>query len=258
MYDLDQLSARYGLRDRVVIVTGASGNLGSACARDLAGLGATVVAGYHGNEEAATALAKEISAAGGVCVPVRADLADPQGPEALVRAAQRECGGRIDALVAAAGLRLRRPAVATDPAAGRAQMATNVHSAIDTARACLRLMIRQRFGRIVLFGSVAGSVGLPGHSTYAATKAALQAWAASTAGEVGGRDITVNVVAPGAIRDETMDFHTAEERDLVLKFIGAGRFGEPHEVASMVSFLCSPAASYVSGATLRVDGGARF
>jgi 3-oxoacyl-[acyl-carrier protein] reductase len=137
-------------------------------------------------------------------------------------------------------------------------MATNVHSAIDTARACLRPMIRQRHGRIVLFGSVAGAVGLPGHSTYAATKAALQAWASSAAGEVGGRDITVNVVAPGAIRDDTMDFHTPQERDLVLKFIGAGRFGEPHEVAAMVSFLCSPAATYVNGATIRVDGGARF
>jgi 3-oxoacyl-[acyl-carrier protein] reductase len=257
MPETDYLSARYGMRDRMVLVTGASGNIGSACARDLAAAGATVIAGYHSNPESATALAKGITEAGGVCVPMQADLSDPEGPDALVRAVLEEFG-RIDVLVAAAGLRLRRPAVVTDPAAGRAQMATNLHSAIDTARACLRPMIRARYGRIVLFGSVAGAVGLPGHSTYAATKAALQAWAASASGEVGGRDITINVVAPGAIRQDTMDFHTPQERELVLKFIGAGRFGEPEEVAAMVSFLSSPAASYVNGATVRIDGGARF
>jgi 3-oxoacyl-[acyl-carrier protein] reductase len=257
MPDTGHLVQRYGMRDRVVIVTGASGTLGSACCRDLGAAEAIVVAGYHENAEPVTTLAKEVEANGGICVPMQADLSVPEGPESLVSATLSRFG-RIDALVAAAGVRLRRPAVATDPAAGRAQMATNVHSAIDTARACLRPMIRSRYGRIVLFGSVAGAVGLPGHSVYAATKAALQAWASSAAGEVGGRDITINVVAPGAIRADTMDFHTPQERELVLKFIGAGRFGEPAEVASVVSFLCSPAASYVNGATVRVDGGARF
>jgi 3-oxoacyl-[acyl-carrier protein] reductase len=257
MHEDNHLSARYGMRDRVAIVTGASGNIGSACCRDLAAAGATVIAGYHSNQDSATALAKSIADNGGVCVPMQADLSEPSGPDALVHNVLQEYG-QVDILVAAAGQRLRRPAVVTDPAAGRAQMATNVHSAIDTARACLRAMIRARYGRIVLFGSVAGVVGLPGHSTYSATKAALQAWAASASGEVGGRDITINVVAPGAIRQDTMDFHTPQERELVLKFIGAGRFGEPEEVASVVSFLCSPAASYVNGATVRIDGGARF
>jgi 3-oxoacyl-[acyl-carrier protein] reductase len=251
------LSARYGLCGRVAVVTGASGNLGSACCRDLAATGATVVAVYHGNKEAATALAEDIADGGGTCVPVHADLSEPSGPDDLVAQVLRDFG-RVDACVAAAGLRIRRPAVATDPALLADLMSVNVHGAVGVARACLRAMIRARFGRIVLFGSVAGSNGLPGHAAYAGTKAALQAWASSTAGEVGGRDITVNVVAPGAIRADTMDFHTDAERELVLKFIGAGRFGEPQEVAALVSFLCSPAASYISGATIRVDGGARF
>ncbi len=251
------LASRYGLADRVAIVSGASGNLGGACARELAAAGASVVAAYHANEAAATALAKEIVSAGGACEPVAADLSAADGPDIAASAALRAFG-RIDICVAAAGLRVRRPAVATDPALLTALLAANVHGAVSLARACLRPMIKGRFGRIVLFGSTAGVNGLPGHGGYAATKGALQSWAASAAGEVGGRDITINVIAPGAIRADAMDFHTDAERELVLKFIGAGRFGEPEEIAAVVAFLCSPAASYVNGATVRVDGGARF
>jgi 3-oxoacyl-[acyl-carrier protein] reductase len=252
-----QLAARYGLDGQVAIVTGASGNLGGACCRELAAAGAAVVAAYHSNESAVTSVAKEIMDGGGRCEPVAVDLGSPDGPDRLVAAAQRAFG-RIDACVYAAGLRVRRPAVATDPGLLAELLAVNVQGAIGLARACLRPMIRARFGRIVLFGSTAGINGLPGHSGYAATKGALQSFASSAAGEVGGRDITINVIAPGAIRADTMDFHTDAERELVLKFIGAGRFGEASEVAAVVAFLCSPAASYVSGATLRVDGGARF
>jgi 3-oxoacyl-[acyl-carrier protein] reductase len=251
------LERRYGLTGRVAIVSGASGNIGGACARDLARLGATIVAGYHRGEAAAAKLAAEIAADGGACLPVAVDLSEPTGPERLAAAALAEFG-RIDICVAVAGLRTRRPAVATTPADVAQLMATNVHSAVSLAKACLRPMMRARFGRIVVFGSTAGVNGLGGHSLYAGTKAALHAWASSAAGEVGGRDITINAVAPGAIRADDLDFHNEREQALVLQFIGAGRFGEPEEVAATVSFLCSPAASYVNGATIRIDGGARF
>lgn len=251
------LTARYGLRDHVVVVSGASGNLGGACCRDLARAGAKVVAGYHSNEPAARKLAEEIESENGTCVPVAADLRAPGGPERLVTEALERFGA-VHACVAVAGLRTRRPALATDPRELADLTGTNFHGVVNLAKACLRPMMRARYGRIVLFGSTAGVNGLPGHSAYAGTKAALQAWASSVAGELGGRDITVNVVAPGAIRADVMDFHTDAERELVLKFIGAGRFGEPEEVASVVSFLCTPAASYVNGSTVLVDGGARF
>ncbi|MER5307654.1 SDR family oxidoreductase [Streptomyces sp. NPDC002773] len=253
---LVRIAETMGQRDRVVVVSGASGTIGGACARQLAELGADVVAGYHSGEDRISKLAAQVEEAGGTLLPVRADLSAPDGPARLVSAALDRFG-RIDGLVAAAGLRTRRLAMATDADTLTELVDVNLAGSVNLAKACLKPMMRARYGRIVLFGSRAGTSGLPGHSAYAATKGALQPWAASLAGEVGKHGITVNVVAPGAIRAEVMDF-SPEERDLVLKFIGAGRLGEPEEVAAAVSFLLSPAASYVNGNTLVVDGGARF
>ncbi|MBB4701891.1 SDR family oxidoreductase [Sphaerisporangium siamense] len=257
MADLAHLTARYGLDDRVAVVSGASGNIGSACCRELALAGATVIAGYHGNEQAAKLLAEQIEAAGGTCVPVQADLSRPDGAQTLVDTALRTFK-RVDIAVAAAGIRTRRLALSTDPATVAELLAVNLESAIGLAKACLRPMMRARYGRIILFGSRAGVTGLPGHAAYAATKGALQPWAASVAGELGTHGITVNVIAPGAIRADQTDFHSEEEQKLVLKFIGAGRFGEPEEVAAAVSFLASSSSSYLNGTTVTVDGGARF
>lgn len=243
-------------RDRVVVVSGASGGIGGVCALRLAALGARVIAGYHGNKDNAQKLADEVAGWGGELIPVQADLAEPAGAEVLVRAALEEFG-RVDACVAAAGLRTRRLAMATDAATLNRLLQVNLAGSINLAKACMKPMMRAKYGRIVLFGSRAGTSGLPGHSAYAATKGALQPWAASAAGELGAHGVTVNVVAPGAIRAEVMDFN-GPELDLVLKFIGAGRLGEPEEVAAAVAFLVSPAASYVNGNTLVVDGGARF
>lgn len=254
------LTDRFGLADRVAVVSGASGNIGGACCRELAAAGAAVVAGYHTGEKAARLLADDIEAAGGTCLPVAADLSQPGGADALVGAAL-ERFSRVDVCVAAAGVRTRRLALGTDASTVEHLLASNVGSAIGLAKACLRPMMRARYGRVVLFGSRAGIGGLPGHAAYAATKGALQPWASSVAGEVGTSGITVNVVAPGAIRAASAadtDFHSEEEQELVVRFIGAGRFGEAEEVAGVVAFLGSPAASYVNGATVVVDGGARF
>jgi 3-oxoacyl-[acyl-carrier protein] reductase len=251
-----RIAERLGQSGRVIVVSGASGGIGSECSLELARLGATIVAGFHTNDEVVKKLAEQVEGHGATLVPVRADLSLPQGAEKLVATALDRFG-RVDGCVAAAGLRTRRLAMATDNATLDTLLQVNLAGSINLAKACLKPMMRAKYGRIVLFGSRAGTSGLPGHSAYAATKGALQPWAASVAGEVGKHGITVTLVAPGAIRADVMDFSTAE-RDLVLQFIGAGRLGEPEEVAAAVAFLLAPAASYVSGSTLVVDGGARF
>jgi 3-oxoacyl-[acyl-carrier protein] reductase len=257
MMDATHLTSRYGLDGRIAVVSGASGNIGGQCARELAALGATVIAGYNSDEKAAVKLAEEVAAAGGSCVPVAADLRQPDAPQQLIDAAV-SAYGKVDICVAAAGIRLRRLATVTSADAVDDLLTVNLRSAIAMAKACLRPMMRAKYGRIILFGSRAGVTGLPGHAAYAATKGALQPWAASVAGELGPYGITVNVVAPGAIVAEETEYHSVEEQELVKKFIGAGRFGEASEVAAVVGFLASTSSSYVNGSTVTVDGGARF
>jgi 3-oxoacyl-[acyl-carrier protein] reductase len=241
---------------RVIVVSGGSGGIGRACVLSLAALGATVVAGFHRNGDAMRKLELELAEQGRTVLSVSADLATPEGPGQLVDAALSSFG-RVDGCVTAAGLSSRRLAVGTCPQALDAALRINLGGAIGLARACLRPMIRARYGRIVLFGSRAGIAGLPGSSAYAAAKGGLAPWAASVAGEVGKYNVTVNVVAPGAIRGDATE-HSAAEQDLAIRLIGAGRLGEPAEVAAAVSFLLSAEASYVNGSTLVVDGGARF
>lgn len=240
----------------VVVVSGASGNIGSACVRRLAAEGTNIIAGYHNGIEAVENLRFEAEAHGTTCVPVRADVSEPGGAELLVEAAMHKFG-RVDGCVAAAATLLRRPALTTDTAAMNYLLQVNLGGSLALARACLRPMMRARHGRIVLMGSWAGQRGLPGQSAYAASKGGLEPWAASVAGEVGRQGITVNVVAPGVV-DDGAPLHSAEEAAKVLKLISVQRPASFKEITSAVSFLLSNQASYITGTTLRVDGGARF
>lgn len=240
----------------VFLVTGASGAIGAACARELLSLGGTVVAACHAHPEALEPLEKYAAQLGGTLTAVQADLSTAEGPGRLV-AEVLDVHGRIDGCVAAAGRVRRRLAVGTGPDVFEELLRLNTVGTIELARACLRPMMRAKYGRIVLVGSRAGVAGQPGAAAYSATKAALQAWAASVAAEVGRHGVTVNVVAPGAIRTPEQHYSAAEE-ELALRLIGAGRFGDPAEVAAAAGFLASPQASYINGSVLMVDGGARL
>lgn len=247
----------FSLNGRVALVTGASGLLGRAIAFRLARGGAAVLVHYARNRPSADGVVDSIVSGGGHAVAQEADLTRPDALNQLVRQGEAAFG-TIDIVVANAGLMHRSLAVMTGRETVARLLAVNLESVMALAAQTLRGMMRKRWGRFVVIGSRAGSVGLPGQAIYAASKAGVEGWALSVAGEVGRHGITVNVVAPGAIRTEGPTMYGAADEGAILDRIGAGRLAEPDEIAAAVHFLASPEAAYVNGAILPVDGGARF
>ncbi|UXH76093.1 SDR family NAD(P)-dependent oxidoreductase [Roseateles amylovorans] len=260
------------LRGQVCIVTGASGLIGLAVCRLLLRQQAVVLALFHRHGAAlddlgatAAAMAGEMAGASapadtrpvGRLDTLQVDLTDPAAARTVVAQAL-ERHGRVDALIHCAGTTLRKSALMTSRADQAALFDLNLVSATQLCREVLRPMWRQNSGRIVLVGSRAGAHGLPGQADYAATKAALEGYAKSLAGEVGRHQITVNVVAPGALVAPPGSPYSEDEQTRIQAAIGLGRVAQPEEIAAVVAFLVSPLASYVSGAVIPVDGAARF
>lgn len=238
------------------MVTGASGVIGRAICADLMRRRARVIALYHSDASVLAAMAEDPGNAPGSLTLMRCDLRNH--PESTsVMSAVLERAGRIDVLVCCAGETLRRSAMFCDAADIDHLFSLNFDSVVLLCRQVLRPMFRQKGGRIILIGSRAGDHGLPGQSLYSASKAALHCFAKSLAFEVGEKGIAVNVVAPGAVADGA-DTYTKEDADRIQQAIGLRRLAEPAEIAAVVGFLSSPAASYISGAVIPVDGAARF
>lgn len=239
---------------RIALVTGASRGIGAACARRLATDGYAVAVNYARSTEAVDKLVAEIQADGGEAVPVRADLAEPSAGQRLVDETVERLGPPV-VLVSNAGIQ-RSSALIRQPVEDWESMwATNVAGAREVARAVLPHMYEAGWGRIVFMSSILGATGGPGDTGYSATKAALLGMSKSLAQEVARRSITVNAVLPGTI---LTDLAAAADEDVLaanIGFLAAKRAGGPHEVASVVAFLASDAASYVSGAEIAVHGG---
>ncbi|HEX7633886.1 MAG TPA: SDR family oxidoreductase [Noviherbaspirillum sp.] len=246
----------FDLQGTVCLVTGASGFIGSQVCRALAGQGATVVALYHEHPEGVDATAVGGQPAGDI-YPLQLDLSQRNAVAAAVTNILEE-HGRIDVLVYTAGTALRKSAMLTSYEDCDRVFELNFKAVAQLCRTVLRPMFRQSSGRIILIGSTAGERGLAGQSVYAASKAAVHAYARSLAQEVGDKGITVNVVAPGALTGSGSSIYTAQDEDRVKELIGLRRLGQAHEVAAAVAFLASHEASYISGAILPVDGAARF
>jgi len=233
------------LDGKTALVTGASRGIGRAIAVELAAGGATVVIGYRSGRDEAEALAAEI---GGRAV--QADVASPEDAKRLVEEA-----GDLDILVNNAGL-TRDGLLARMPDDDwRTVIETNLSSVFYTCRAVCRPMMRKRGGAIVNVSSIVGVHGNWGQTNYAASKAGIIGFTKSLAKELGSRNVRANVVAPGYVKTQLTEVLPEEATAAMLTNTPLGRLGEPEDIAGAVRFLCSDAASFITGEVLLVDGG---
>jgi 3-oxoacyl-[acyl-carrier protein] reductase len=228
---------------RVVIVTGASRGIGAACAAAFAASGAQVV-GLSRSEVASSDAIDHRSV----------DLLDAAAVEAAFDNIENDYG-RIDVLVANAGITKDQLSIRMSDDEFAAVIDTNLTASFRVMRRALRRMVRQRSGSIVVISSIGALMGIPGQANYAAAKAGLIGMARAMAREVASRSITINVVAPGLIETDMTAALGEEALGGLTSQVPAGRMGRANEVASVVEFLASPGAAYMTGAIVAVDGG---
>jgi 3-oxoacyl-[acyl-carrier protein] reductase len=239
------------LQGEIALVTGASRGIGAAIADELASMGATVI-GTATSAGGATAIGERLAAQGGHGREL--NITDGAAVQTLIDGIAREFGG-ISILVNNAGITRDQLLLRMKDEDWQAVIDTNLTSVYRTSKAVLRGMMKARKGRIISIASVIGLTGNPGQANYAAAKAGIIAFSKSLAREIGTRGITVNVVAPGFIDTDMTRALPEEARQGLLGQIALGRLGEVADIAGAVAFLASPAAAYITGETLHVNGG---
>jgi 3-oxoacyl-[acyl-carrier protein] reductase len=239
------------LEGEVALVTGASRGIGAAIADTLATHGAKVV-GTATSESGAGAIGERLAAHGGVGRVL--NVTDGAAVDALIDSIAKEFGP-VSILVNNAGITRDQLLMRMKDDDWQAILDTNLTSVYRTSKAVMRGMMKARKGRIVSIASVVGVTGNPGQANYAAAKAGIIAFSKSLAREIGSRGITVNVVAPGFVDTDMTRALTDDQRTALLGQIALGRFGAPEDIAQAVLFLASPAAAWITGETLHVNGG---
>lgn len=239
----------FDLSGRTALVTGASGGIGEAIARQLHAQGATVVLAGR-RSEALAALAHALGDRARVEV---AELSEPPAAEQLIAAADN--GGGPDVLINNAGLTRDNLAVRMRDEDWQTVIEVNLTAVFRLTRAALRGMMRRRWGRIVNVTSIVALTGNPGQVNYAAAKAGMIGMTKSLAGEVATRGITVNCVAPGFIETPMTAALAEDQRRRLLERVPMARLGTPADIAAAIGYLASEEAAYVTGQTLHVNGG---
>ncbi len=241
------------LDGRIAIVTGASRGIGRAVAERLGSLGAQIAATATTSEGARETA--EVLHQGGIAAQGYAlDVADAEAIDPFIQTVQAELGPPA-ILVNNAGITRDGLLMRMKDEDWQAVLETNLTSVFRLTRAVTRPMVKARSGRIIHIASLVGETGNAGQANYASAKAGILGFTRSAARELGPRGITVNAVAPGFIgTDMTADFPEEQREDLLAQ-IPLGRFGAPSDVAEAVAFLAGPGASYITGATLHVNGG---
>jgi 3-oxoacyl-[acyl-carrier protein] reductase len=241
------------LDGKVALVTGASRGIGRAIAEQLGRDGAFVV-GTATSNSGADAISERFEAAGIDGRGMRLDVADDGSVEAVVKAIADDRGS-VSILVNNAGITRDNLLMRMKGDEWDSVINTNLTSVYRVCKACLRAMMKSRYGRIVNIASVVGASGNAGQTNYAAAKAGMFGFTKSLAQEVGSRGITVNAVAPGFIDTDMTRELPDTQRDALLGAIPMARLGQPEEIAAVVAFLASDGAGYVTGETIHVNGG---
>jgi 3-oxoacyl-[acyl-carrier protein] reductase len=239
------------LTGEIALVTGASRGIGAAIADLLAARGATVI-GTATSDAGAQAIGERLAAHGGH--GRRLDVTDGASVEALIDAIGKEFGA-VSVLVNNAGITRDQLLMRMKDEDWSAIIDTNLTSVFRASKAVMRGMMKARKGRIISIASVIGLTGNAGQSNYAAAKAGIIAFSKSLAKEIGSRGITVNVVAPGFIETDMTRALPEDAKQALMAQIALGRLGAPADIAEAVAFLASPAAAYITGETLHVNGG---
>ncbi|MEY3068837.1 MAG: 3-oxoacyl-ACP reductase FabG [Pseudomonadota bacterium] len=241
----------HDLNGEVVLVTGASRGIGAAIADLLAARGAKVV-GTATSDAGAQAITTRMASVGGVGKVL--DVTDSAAVEAVIEDIGKSIGP-ISVLVNNAGITRDQILMRMKDEDWNLILDTNLSSVYRTSKAVMRGMMKARKGRIINIASVIGLTGNAGQANYAAAKAGIIAFSKSLAKEIGSRGITVNVVAPGFIQTDMTDTLPEEAKQALMGQIALGRLGSPSDIAEAVAFLAGPAAAYITGETLNVNGG---
>ena len=241
------------LAGRRALITGGSRGIGAACAKLLAERGAAVAITYSSSPDRADAVVREISATGGTAFAMVADAGDAEAVRTGVAQAVERLGGNLDILVNNAGIAEHAPFGALSDKAFERQLDINVRGVWHTTIAAVKAM--RDDGRVINIGSFFSErAPAPGTSAYAMTKHAVAGLTKGWARDLAPRRITVNTVEPGPIETEANP-DDGDRSAMIKAMVPLGRYGQPHEVAELVAFLASPAAAYITGAQILIDGG---
>ncbi len=242
------------LNGKIALVTGAGRGIGRAIAYELARQGATVIINYRGSEDKAKTLAEEIEKMGKKAYLSRFDVSNPQEVKERIKEIEKEVGN-IQILVNNAGIVRDTLLLRMKEEDWDRVIKTNLYSVFYVTQAVLPMMIKEKWGRIINISSVVAFTGNPGQTNYTAAKAGIIGFSKSLALEVAGKNITVNVIAPGYIETDMTAGLPDRVKQAFLQQIPLKRAGLPEEVAYLTAFLASEKASYITGCVFHINGG---
>lgn len=244
----------FDLNGKSALVTGGARGIGASIVRALADAGARIAFTYRSSADEAKALTQELESAGSEVRSVQGDASDFSAADEAVGQIVKAWGS-IDVLVNNAGITRDGLMLRMSEDDWDAVINTNLKSVFNFCKAAYRPMMKQRSGKIINLSSIVGVAGNPGQTNYAASKAGIIGFSKSLAKELGSRGITVNVVAPGYVETDMTARLPESAREAMLGAVVLGRAAQPEDVANAVRFLASPAADYITGHVLHVDGG---